>query len=97
MERKFYHTDFEELIKDKADQYKMYPSDRVWKGINKALHSRRRWYWSGFVLLLSGISYLAITELVTPSPATPIKKSPVEVQKPQGTAQINPFTTPVIS
>lgn len=94
MERKFYHTDFEELIKDKADQYKMYPSDRVWKGINKTLH-RRRWYWSGFILLLSGISYLAITELVNPSPA--INKAPVEVQKPQGTAQINPFTTPAIS
>jgi hypothetical protein len=94
MERKFYHTDFEELIKDKADQYKMYPSDRVWKGINKTLH-RRRWYWSGFILLLSGISYLAITELVSPSPA--IKKSPVEVQMPQRTAQINPFTTPAIS
>lgn len=93
MERKFYHTDFEELIKDKADQYKMYPSDRVWKGINKALHTRRRWYWSGFVLLLSGISYLAITELVNPSPVTQLKKAPVEVQKPQGTVQINPFTT----
>lgn len=96
MERKFYHTDFEELIKEKADQYKMYPSDRVWKGINKSLHSRRRWYWSGFVVLLSGISYLAITELINPSPAPLLKQQPVEVQKPATTAQIDPFNSPDI-
>lgn len=98
MERKFYHTnDFEELIKEKADLYKMYPSDRVWKGINKSLHTRRRWYWSGFVLLLSGITYLAITELVAPAPAPQAKKPAVEVQQPQQpTAQLNPFTSPVL-
>ena len=98
MERKFYHTDFEELIKEKADQYKMYPSDRVWKGIDRAIRSRRKWYWSGFVLLLSGISYLAITELVTPSKVVPVQKNiaPKE-QKPEVTAQqLNPFSTPVI-
>jgi hypothetical protein len=98
MERKFYHTDFEELIKEKADQYKMYPSDRVWKGIDRAIRSRRKWYWSGFVLLLSGISYLAITELVTPSKVVPVQKNiqPKE-QKAEVTArQLNPFTTPVI-
>jgi len=98
MERKFYHTDFEELIKEKADQYKMYPSDRVWKGIDRAIRSRRKWYWSGFVLLLSGISYLAITELVTPSKVVPLQKTiaPKE-EKPGVTAQqLNPFSTPVI-
>ena len=98
MERKFNHTDFEELIKEKADQYKMYPSDRVWKGIDRAIRSRRKWYWSGFVLLLSGISYLAITELVTPSKVVPIQKNiaPKE-QKAEVTAQqLNPFSTPVI-
>ncbi|MBL7699128.1 MAG: outer membrane beta-barrel protein [Chitinophagaceae bacterium] len=97
MERKFYHTDdFEELIKEKADLYKMYPSDRVWKGINKALHSRRRWYWSGFVLLLSGITYLAITELVTPSPSPQAKKPATEAQKPQAAAQLHPFVSPLM-
>src|SRR6476620_6239534 len=99
MERKFYHTDFEELIKEKADQYKMYPSDRVWKGIDRAIRSRRKWYWSGFVLLLSGISYLAITELVTPSKVAPVQKNtaPTE-QKRQVTAQqLNPFSNPVLN
>ena len=98
MERKFYHTDFEELIKEKADQYKMYPSDRVWKGIDRAIRSRRKWYWSGFFLLLSGISYLAITELVTPSAVTPVQQKAIpKEQKPEVTAQqLNPFSTAII-
>lgn len=98
MERKFYHTDFEELIKEKADQYKMYPSDRVWKGIDRAIRSRRKWYWSGFVLLLSGISYLAITELVSPTKVAPVQKNiaPKEQQHEVTAQQLNPFSTPVI-
>ncbi len=31
MERGFYNDDFEQLIRQKADQYKMFPSEGVWK------------------------------------------------------------------
>lgn len=97
MEKKFYHTDFEELIKEKADQYKMYPSDRVWKGIDRAIRSRRKWYWSGFVLLLSGVSYLAITELMSPATVAPVKQN-ATTQKPLVTAQqLNPLTASSIT
>jgi len=76
MERNFYNDDFEHLIKQKADQYKMYPSERVWKGVYNSLHSRKRWYWLGlgFVLLLSGVSYYAIEELLRPSPTPAVTK-----------------------
>lgn len=98
MERKFYHTEFEEFIKEKSDQYKMYPSDRVWKSIDRSLRSKRKWYWSGFVLLLSGISYLAITHLVSTSPSKPITTPAIQQPKPQLTAQqLNPFGTPALS
>jgi len=73
MERNFYTDDFEELLKEKADQYKMYPSDKVWNGIQSSLHSRRKWYWMGFALLLSGVSYYAIEALV--APPRPAQKS----------------------
>lgn len=97
MEKKFYHTDFEELIKEKADQYKMYPSDRVWKGIDRAIRSRRKWYWSGFVLLLSGVSYLAITELMSPATVAPVKQN-ATAQKPLVTPQqLNPLTASSIT
>ena len=31
-------------MKENADQYRMYPSEKVWKGIHSSLHTRRRWY-----------------------------------------------------
>jgi hypothetical protein len=54
MQRNFYTDDFEQLLRQKADQYKMYPSDHVWKGVHNALHTRRRWYWAGMAILLIG-------------------------------------------
>jgi len=44
MERQFNNGDFEKLLRDNANQYRMYPSEKVWKGIDSALHTRRRWY-----------------------------------------------------
>lgn len=52
MESNFNNRDFEQFVKQNADQYRMYPSEKVWGGINKALHTRRRWYGIGLALLL---------------------------------------------
>ena len=56
MESNFSNRDFEQFVKQNADQYRMFPSDKVWKGVNSALHTRRKWYgfWLGFLLLLTG-------------------------------------------
>ena len=52
MDRNFYNNDdFEEFLKQKADQHKMYPSDRVWNNIYSSLHGRKRWMIGGFALL----------------------------------------------
>ncbi len=67
MERGFYQEDIEQLIKQKADQYKMYPSEKVWKGVYRSLHTRRKWYWFSFILFLSGIGYYT-AELLSPTP-----------------------------
>lgn len=73
MERGFYNDEFEELIKQKADQYKMYPSDHVWKGIHRSLHTRKKWYGASFLLFLGGITYYAIVQLLSPSSGAPRK------------------------
>src|SRR4051812_23443679 len=78
MEKEFYHNDFEDFIKEKADQYKMYPSDKAWKNINSSLRSRRKWYWAAFVVLLSGTSYVSVTELLKPASA----RTPGRIQSP---------------
>lgn len=57
MERQFYNEDFEKFLKNNANQYRMYPSEKVWKGIYSSLHTRRRWYGIGALalLLMSGV------------------------------------------
>jgi hypothetical protein len=52
MESNFDNREFEQYVKKNADQYRMIPSEKVWKGISNTLHTRRRWYGLGLTLLL---------------------------------------------
>lgn len=52
MENNFNNREFEQYVKRNADQYRMIPSEKVWKGINSSLHTRKRWYGFGLALLL---------------------------------------------
>lgn len=52
MEDNFNNRDFEQFVKQNADQYRMFPSVKVWKNIHHALHTRRRWYGLGLIVLL---------------------------------------------
>ncbi len=66
-ENNFYSDDFEQLIRGKTEQYKMYPSENVWKGVHTALHTRRKWFIAGMAALVTGILFFAGKELITPS------------------------------
>ncbi len=59
MDRNFYDNDFEEFLKQKSDQYKMYPSDRVWNNVYSSLHGRKKWWALGFTLFFIGMGLLA--------------------------------------
>ena len=72
MQRNFYTDDFEQLIRQKADQYKMYPSDHVWKGVHRALHGRRRWYWAGLSVLLLGVGFFTADFLLKERTVNPL-------------------------
>src|SRR5258705_13316628 len=52
MENNFNNRDFEQFVKQNADQYRMFPSEKVWKNIHHVLHARRRWYGLGLTVLL---------------------------------------------
>ncbi len=43
MKNEFYTDEFEQLVKERADQFRMYPSKRVWHSIYNNLHPSRRW------------------------------------------------------
>jgi hypothetical protein len=69
MESNFSNRDFEQHIKENADQYRMFPSDKVWKGVHNALHTRRKWYGLGLGLLLL-LTGGAVTWVMTIYPAS---------------------------
>ena len=66
-ENSFYSDDFEQLIRGKTEQYKMYPSENVWKGVHSALHTKRKWFIGSMAMLVTGILFMAGRELIMPS------------------------------
>ncbi len=59
MEKEFYTDDgFEQFLKERADQFSMYPSKRVWHSIYNNLHPSRRW--PSFVMSLLLVSSLML-------------------------------------
>src|ERR1700761_2857526 len=66
-ENNFYSDDFEDLIRGKTEQYKMYPSENVWKGVHSALHTKRKWFIGSMALLVTGTLFMAGRELILPS------------------------------
>ncbi len=62
MENKFYQDNLEDFLKERTDNFRMYPSKRVWHGIYNNLHPSRKWpslvIW---VLIISSIAYVGVT------------------------------------
>jgi hypothetical protein len=69
-ERILYEEEFEKQLKEKADQFKMYPSDKVWNEVYSSLHTRRRRFVAGMTVLIGGILALAGSQLIFPSKNT---------------------------
>ena len=44
MENDFYRDELEAFLQQKADEYAMYPSDKVWKGVKKNLFWQKNWF-----------------------------------------------------
>lgn len=104
MERRLHNDEFEDLLRQKADQYRMYPSEKVWKEINRSIHPRKKWYWFGVALLLTGVGYYYADQLISPAPLAKYTASKQTVEKgseehtavPQP-AQLIPFSSEVLN
>ena len=66
-ERIIFDDEFEKQLKEKADQFKMYPSDKVWNEVYSSLHTRRRKFVAGMTFLIGSILILAGSQLIFPS------------------------------
>jgi hypothetical protein len=96
-DRSFNNDEFEELIREKTGNYKMYPSDRVWREIFGALHARRRGYVAGMTLLICGILLIAGKELLFTTKHTELTKKVAAIDQPKNgePADISqPFSAP---
>ena len=92
MESNLNNRDFEQFVKQNADQYRMFPSEKVWAGIDKALHTRRKWYGLSLGLLLlltgAGVTWVMITtpvnkDLKTSVPVTSKNRVQQEIKNSQ--------------
>ncbi len=92
MENNFNNRDFEQFVKQNADQYRMFPSEKVWKGIHSTLHTRRWWLGIGLALLLLStgtVTWIMLSpgkkqEILTslpPIPVTPTKNHTADQKK----------------
>ncbi len=97
MENEFYTDDFEQLLRDTTNDFRMYPSRKVWHSIYNDLHPDRRWpSFAVCLLLITSILYVGINnnnainadaEKLLVSTLAPVSKSIIE------TNQLN--TTPL--
>jgi hypothetical protein len=74
MESNYRNREFEQFVKESADQYRMFPSEKVWKGINNTLHTRRKWYGLGLGLLLL-LTGTAVTWVMVSYPVSKDQKT----------------------
>jgi hypothetical protein len=66
MSNQFYDNEFEKYLKEKTNQYRMYPSDQVWRNIQNEIHGYRKWPALTFISIFI-ISALVIgTVLIKP-------------------------------
>src|SRR5258706_13062254 len=75
-------------MKSTADQYRMIPTERVWKGINNALHTRRKWYGLGLTLLLL-LTAVSVTWVMLSYPASKKQESTSD-QSSRNVARVQP-------
>jgi hypothetical protein len=111
MESNYRNREFEQYIKENADQYRMFPSEKVWKGIHNTLHTRRRRYGIGLALLLlvtgSAVTWVMMSYPVAKNePVTSIKaaQSPLPQKStapalatPEAVTKVPPFNNKLAS
>lgn len=58
--KRYSKEEMDDLLKEKSDQYLLYPSDRVWSNIQKELHPNNNWRYISLSVLFFFIASLSI-------------------------------------
>lgn len=81
MEGKYNNNEFEQFLKENANQHRLYPSENVWETIHARLHNKRRWTALALLLLFLSISSVSIVMF---SPEIPSNKKLTAINKNAG-------------
>ncbi|MCX6318843.1 MAG: hypothetical protein NTW29_16310 [Bacteroidetes bacterium] len=81
MENRFNNRDFEQFVKQNADQYRMFPSEKVWDNIHSTLHVRKRWYGVGVILLFITVATFTLIMVNHPDKNQAIAQSIPEAKQ----------------
>jgi len=58
--KRYSNEEMDDLLKEKSDQYLLYPSDRVWSNIQKELHPNNNWRYLSLTVLFLFIASVSI-------------------------------------
>ena len=99
MENNFDNREFEQFLKQNADQYRMFPSEKVWNGIHHTLHNRRKR--TGLVLLLLTLTAATVSLVMLSKPAKQkqvsyVQESSVKSPAPEANKSVSGILNPVI-
>ena len=62
MEKNFNTDNFEQMLREATDDFRMYPPKRVWHGIYNDLHPAKKWpSFAVLLLLVTSIMYIGVT------------------------------------
>ncbi len=75
MENEFYDNDFEKFLKQEAENYRMYPSDHIWRNIQQEVHGYQKWPALGIISIFVISALLIGTVLVKPHSQTALVAS----------------------
>ncbi|MBC7889392.1 MAG: hypothetical protein H7Z13_16055 [Ferruginibacter sp.] len=84
MDRDFHIDDFERLLREKSDEFRMYPSKRIWHSIYNNIHPGRKWPSVAmsitliFALLIMGYLNTDTTYLNKPYKIAGVTQDPIE-------------------
>ena len=89
MERRFSMNDFEQSLKEHADEFKMIPSKRVWHGIYNDMHPGRRWPSVTMSLLLI-FTLVVVGHLNTHNGYKPFNSTNISLQSKNAARNLKP-------
>ena len=93
MDKDFYMNDFERLLKDKTEEFKMYPSESVWTNIYNKLHPGKKWGIIGGSVLLLLFTASVLVLRTNNNTAAKKNSNPETNRHPQLSENISPQNT----